>query len=194
MTDADVHEITRAPWITVGSDGNALAVTGVTSQGKPHPRYYGTHAFVLVDSRSGYTPTPAVSRAILAHNSAGRGPQADGIVAVFDAARIINRSTYENPSVRDRSPRWWSTASRGRRRRPHGRASGGCFGARQLPDVRLRRDVVPSRTGGDLGLLGVSGPASAAAQASATSRLALSSQGTSPSRISSRSPVTRRTS
>jgi len=47
MTDADVHEITRAPWVTVGSDGNALAVTGVTSQGKPHPRYYGTHAYVL---------------------------------------------------------------------------------------------------------------------------------------------------
>src|ERR1700730_16651842 len=28
---------------------------------------------VLVDSRGGYTPTPAVSRAILAHNLAGRG-------------------------------------------------------------------------------------------------------------------------
>ena len=35
---------------------------------------------VLVDSRGGYTPTPAVSRAILAHNAAGRGPRADGIV------------------------------------------------------------------------------------------------------------------
>jgi len=37
---------------------------------------------VLVDSRGGYTPTPAVSRAILVHNAgAGRGgPQADGIV------------------------------------------------------------------------------------------------------------------
>ena len=35
---------------------------------------------VLVDSRGGYTPTPAVSRAILAHNSAGHGPRADGIV------------------------------------------------------------------------------------------------------------------
>jgi phosphoglucomutase len=39
---------------------------------------------VLVDSRGGYTPTPAVSRAILAHNAAnsgaGGGPQADGIV------------------------------------------------------------------------------------------------------------------
>ena len=40
---------------------------------------------VLVDSRGGYTPTPAVSRAILAHNAssgsaANHGPQADGIV------------------------------------------------------------------------------------------------------------------
>jgi phosphoglucomutase len=34
---------------------------------------------VLVDARGGYTPTPAVSRAILVHNAAG-GPRADGIV------------------------------------------------------------------------------------------------------------------
>jgi phosphoglucomutase len=38
----------------------------------------GVH--VLVDSRGGYTPTPAVSRAILAHNLGSRGPRADGIV------------------------------------------------------------------------------------------------------------------
>jgi phosphoglucomutase len=38
----------------------------------------GVH--VLVDSRGGYTPTPAVSRAILAHNAAGDGQRADGIV------------------------------------------------------------------------------------------------------------------
>jgi phosphoglucomutase len=35
---------------------------------------------VLVDSRGGYTPTPAVSRAILVHNAAGHGSRADGIV------------------------------------------------------------------------------------------------------------------
>src|ERR1700760_269133 len=35
---------------------------------------------VMVDARDGYTPTPAVSRAILAHNEAGPGPRADGIV------------------------------------------------------------------------------------------------------------------
>jgi phosphoglucomutase len=35
---------------------------------------------VMVDARDGYTPTPAVSRAILAHNASGQGPRADGIV------------------------------------------------------------------------------------------------------------------
>jgi phosphoglucomutase len=35
---------------------------------------------VLLDARNGYTPTPAVSRAILAHNASGPGPRADGIV------------------------------------------------------------------------------------------------------------------
>jgi len=35
---------------------------------------------VLCDARGGYTPTPAVSRAILAHNASGDGPRADGIV------------------------------------------------------------------------------------------------------------------
>jgi phosphoglucomutase len=35
---------------------------------------------VMVDARGGYTPTPAVSRAILARNATGTGPRADGIV------------------------------------------------------------------------------------------------------------------
>jgi len=35
---------------------------------------------VLVDARGGYTPTPTVSRAILAHNASGQGSRADGIV------------------------------------------------------------------------------------------------------------------
>jgi phosphoglucomutase len=35
---------------------------------------------VLLDARGGYTPTPAVSRAILAHNTSGQRARADGIV------------------------------------------------------------------------------------------------------------------
>jgi phosphoglucomutase len=34
----------------------------------------------LIDSRGGYTPTPAISRAILAHNAGGSAGRADGIV------------------------------------------------------------------------------------------------------------------
>jgi phosphoglucomutase len=71
-----------------------------TAQGIDGPLYLGadTHALsdpaqvsalevlaannvhVLTDARGGYTPTPAVSRAILAHNLSGKGPRADGIV------------------------------------------------------------------------------------------------------------------
>ncbi|TVZ06833.1 alpha-D-glucose phosphate-specific phosphoglucomutase [Trebonia kvetii] len=35
---------------------------------------------VLTDSRAGYTPTPAISRAILVYNADSSGPRADGIV------------------------------------------------------------------------------------------------------------------
>ncbi|HEU5420812.1 MAG TPA: phosphoglucomutase (alpha-D-glucose-1,6-bisphosphate-dependent) [Streptosporangiaceae bacterium] len=35
---------------------------------------------VLLDARGGYTPTPALSRAILAHNAAGPAHRADGVV------------------------------------------------------------------------------------------------------------------
>src|ERR1700751_5218644 len=35
---------------------------------------------VMVDARGGYTPTPAASRAILAHNAGETAPRADGIV------------------------------------------------------------------------------------------------------------------
>jgi phosphoglucomutase len=51
---------------------------------------------VLVDSRGGYTPTPAVSRAILAHNAAG-GSVADGIVASSTTRRTAGRPARTSP-------------------------------------------------------------------------------------------------
>jgi len=107
MTDADVHEITRAPWVTVGSDGNALAVTGITGQGKPHPRYYGTHAHVLgpcVRDLRLFSLEAAVAKmtgvAARALGLRDRGTLRAGAwadVVVFDPARITDRSTYEEP-------------------------------------------------------------------------------------------------
>jgi N-acyl-D-aspartate/D-glutamate deacylase len=107
MTDADVREITRTPWVTVGSDGNALAITGVTGQGKPHPRFYGTHAHVLGpcvrDLRLLTLETAVAKMTGVAARALGLGdrgvlrPGAWADVVVFDSARIADRSTYEDP-------------------------------------------------------------------------------------------------
>jgi N-acyl-D-amino-acid deacylase len=107
MTEADVHAITGAPWVTVGSDANALAVTGTTGQGKPHPRSYGTHAHVLgpyVRDLRLLTLEGAVAKMTgLAARALGlrdRGllrPGAWADVVVFDPARITDRSTYAEP-------------------------------------------------------------------------------------------------
>ena len=107
MADPDVREITRAPWILAGSDANALAVTGVTGQGKPHPRSYGTHARLLgpcVRDWKLFTLEAAV------HKTTGGAARALGLadrgllrvgsradVAVFDPARIADESTYPEP-------------------------------------------------------------------------------------------------
>ena len=47
MDEADVQTILRSPTTLVGSDGTSLAPYGITGQGKPHPRFYGTFARVL---------------------------------------------------------------------------------------------------------------------------------------------------
>jgi N-acyl-D-aspartate/D-glutamate deacylase len=107
MNDSDVHEITRAPWVLVGSDGNALATSGVTSQGKPHPRYYGTHARILgscVRDLRLLTLPAAIHKTTGASASAlglrDRGVLREGAwadVTVFDPARIAERGTYDDP-------------------------------------------------------------------------------------------------
>src|SRR5712691_3852986 len=107
MNEKDVHEITRAPWVLVGSDGNALATSGVTSQGKPHPRYYGTHARLLgpcvrdlhlLTLPAAIHKTTGASAAALGISDRGvlrEGCWAD--VTVFDPGRIADQSTYDDP-------------------------------------------------------------------------------------------------
>ena len=107
MADPDVREITGAPWVLAGSDANALAISGVTSQGKPHPRSYGTHARLLgpcVRDWKLFTLEAAVHKttggAARALGLADRGLLRAGFradVSVFDPARIADQSTYPDP-------------------------------------------------------------------------------------------------
>ena len=107
MAEADVHEIARTPWVLVGSDGNALAPYGVTAQGKPHPRYYGTFARTLGqcvrDLRLLSLPLAVwkmTGGSAAALGLVDRGLLRTGFcadVTVFDPARIAERATYEDP-------------------------------------------------------------------------------------------------
>ena len=107
MSAADVQSIVAAPWVLIGSDGNAIATAGPTSGGKPHPRYYGTHARMLgqcVRDLHWLTLPHAVFKvtggAASALGLAGRGVLREGFAAdvvVFDPARIADRATYDEP-------------------------------------------------------------------------------------------------
>src|SRR3989441_3859584 len=107
MSDKDVHAISATPWVTVGSDANSLATSGVTSQGKPHPRSYGAHARLLgafVRDLGLLTLPAAIHKttgaAAAALGLTDRGVLREGCwadVAVFDPDRIADRATYDEP-------------------------------------------------------------------------------------------------
>lgn len=107
MAEEDVRAITKTPWILVGSDGNSLATEGITSQGMPHPRFYGTHARVLgacVRDLRLFSLEQAVHKmtggSATALGWTDRGwlrPGHFADVVVFDPDRIGDVATYEKP-------------------------------------------------------------------------------------------------
>src|SRR2546422_8350306 len=107
MSAKGVWAITGAPRVVVGPDANALATSGATSRGKPHPRSYGTHARLLgtcVRDLRLLTLTAAVHKTTRASAAAlgldDRGVLREGAwadVAGFDPPRIAGRATYDDP-------------------------------------------------------------------------------------------------
>jgi N-acyl-D-amino-acid deacylase len=107
MDEPDVREISRAPWVLTGSDANSLAVTGITGQGKPHPRSYGTHARLLgpyvrdlkllTMESAIYKTTGGAARALGLTDRGVLHPGFRADVTVFDPARIADQSTYPEP-------------------------------------------------------------------------------------------------
>ena len=47
MSEENLRQVLRQPWVMLGSDGSSLAPYGEMSKGKRHPRSYGTFARVL---------------------------------------------------------------------------------------------------------------------------------------------------
>ena len=106
-TEADMNHALRQLWCSIGSDGSAFAVDGPLRRGNPHPRNFGTFPRVLgvyVRERNVLRLEDAV-RKMTSLNAAklnlrDRGtlrPGSFADVTVFDAERIIDKSTYEAP-------------------------------------------------------------------------------------------------
>ncbi len=106
-SEEDMRYALQQSFVSVGSDGTAVATLGPLSTGHPHPRYYGTFPRVLgryVREEHVLTLEEAI-RKMTSANAAkigvfDRGILRPGMIAdvtVFDAAHIIDNATYESP-------------------------------------------------------------------------------------------------
>jgi N-acyl-D-amino-acid deacylase len=115
ISEEDVRDVLRSPLALVGSDGNCVASYGITSQGMPHPRFYGTfprvlghyvHELALLPIELAlHKMTGATARAL---RLADRGLLKPGYVAdvtVFDPADFRERATYADPHQYPTGPR-----------------------------------------------------------------------------------------
>jgi N-acyl-D-amino-acid deacylase len=101
MSEADVRTVMRHPSTMIGSDGIP------TLEGKPHPRLYGTFArvlgkyareeklFTLAEAVRRMTGFPAAKFGLKDRGLVRPGAVAD--LVLFDAQRIIDRGTFEDP-------------------------------------------------------------------------------------------------
>jgi N-acyl-D-amino-acid deacylase len=107
ISEDDIQTMIKSPMICVGSDGNCVAPYGVTGQGMPHPRFYGTFPRIighycqelhLIDLPLAiHKMTGASAKAL---GFADRGLLREGYAAdvtIFDPAEFRERATYQRP-------------------------------------------------------------------------------------------------
>jgi len=109
MSENDNYAVFKQPYHMVGSDGIALAPYGELASFKFHPRAYGTFPRVIAKyvRRDGVltleqaihkmTLMPAQRAGIIDRGQIREGMCAD--VVVFDYERVLDNSTYEEPSL-----------------------------------------------------------------------------------------------
>jgi N-acyl-D-aspartate/D-glutamate deacylase len=116
MRDEDVRYLLGLDWTTIGSDGTAVAPSGVLARSHPHPRWYGSFPRVLghyVREEGVISLEDAVrkmtSLAAQRIGVADRGVIAEGMkadIVAFDPDTIIDRSTFIDPHQLSEGVEW----------------------------------------------------------------------------------------
>jgi N-acyl-D-amino-acid deacylase len=107
MSEENVRRQVAIPWVSFGSDAEALAPEGVFLKSNPHPRAYGTFARLLgryardeklvplEEAIRRLTSLPATNLKLRRRGLLRPGYHAD--VVAFDAATIRDHATFERP-------------------------------------------------------------------------------------------------
>ncbi|HZP48007.1 MAG TPA: D-aminoacylase [Vicinamibacterales bacterium] len=107
IDESDLKLAMQQPWVSIGSDGSALATSGPLRTGVPHPRNFGTFPRVLgryVREEHTLTLEQAVWKmsGLTAKqlHIADRGLIKEGLAAdlvLFDPATVADRATFTDP-------------------------------------------------------------------------------------------------
>ena len=107
MNEDNLKKVLSAPFVMIGSDGNAAAPYGKLAESKPHPRYYGTFPRVLgkyAREEKIFNMATAVqkmtSMAAQKLNLKNRGQILPGYFAditIFNPETVIDNATFVEP-------------------------------------------------------------------------------------------------
>jgi len=115
-TESNLMEVLRQSWVSIGSDGSALAIGMRTALGKPHPRSFGTHPRVLAkyvreerllsleDAIRKMTALPAARLGLADRGLLRVGMKAD--LVVFDPERVQDKATFKDPEQYAQGVEW----------------------------------------------------------------------------------------
>jgi N-acyl-D-amino-acid deacylase len=107
MGEEDIRRIMTSKYSMVGTDGSGVAPTGITSYGKPHPRFYGTYPRILgkyVREEKWLTLEQAI-RKMTSFPAQVLGLTDRGLVrennwadlVIFDSKTVIDKATFLDP-------------------------------------------------------------------------------------------------
>ena len=108
MTEPDVREILKQPWVSADNDSSGASTEGLLSQEHPHPRGFGTfprllrkyvreeHLLTLSDAIRKFSALAAQRELLIDRGVLKQGMWAD--VVIFDDAAIHDEATYDEPN------------------------------------------------------------------------------------------------
>jgi N-acyl-D-amino-acid deacylase len=107
MSENNLVKFLSLPYVCIGSDSRYRSIKGISSEGVPHPRSYGTFARILgrfcrekqmltlEDALYKMTAFPAERFNIKQRGFLKKGYKAD--ITIFDPDTIIDKATFKNP-------------------------------------------------------------------------------------------------